>query len=92
MVDKRKNERTWPGAVERGLQELPPRSPEVVDLRDPDNDTWMNQLAAEQEKGAPLTGLERRRIQHGRDWRGRTRARETTRPLRRLVVPDPSES
>lgn len=82
------SDRVWPGAVERGLQELPPYAPQVVDLRDPDNDTWMNQLAAEREKGAPLTGLERRRIQHGRDWRGRTRARAAT-TVRKLTVPEP---
>jgi hypothetical protein len=84
-------DRVWPGAVEKGLQELPQYSPIVVDLRDPESQTWMNQQAAEREKGAPLTGLERRRILHGRDWRGRTRAR-TARPERKLPIPDPSAS
>lgn len=87
--DPKEPDRIWPEAVEKGLQELPRYSPEVVDLREPDSQTWLNQVAAEREKGAPLTGLEIRRIQHGRDWRGKTRAR-ATRPLRKLPIPDPS--
>lgn len=75
MADPRKPDRMWPGAEERGLQKLPDLSPIVVDLAVSEAQCWMNELAAEREKGAPLTTAEKRRIYRGRPWRS-PRARE----------------
>jgi hypothetical protein len=44
----------------------------TIDLRDPENDTWMNQVHAEREKGAPLSKIERQRILDGKRWNGAT--------------------
>lgn len=86
MADERKPGRMWPGAEERGLQDLPQLSPIVVDLSVPEAQCWLNVLAAERQKGAPLTKAEERRIYRGRPWRslraqGRLeRQRERLRP------------
>ena len=61
-------DRVWPGAVELGLQDMPKVSPIRCSLADSDSQTWMNQLAAEREKGAPLTVAERKRILRGKSW------------------------
>lgn len=61
--------RSWPGAYERGLEDLPLVSPLKGDLRGPREQCWMNIHAAEQEKGQPLTKLELGRILSGRPWR-----------------------
>ncbi len=63
--------RVWPGAVELGLQDMPKLSPIRCSLAGPDAQTWLNQLAAEDEKGAPLTVAERRRILRGTSWKPR---------------------
>jgi len=65
----------WPGAYERGLEDLPDVSPLKGDLTGPLEQCWMNLDAAAQEKGAPLSKVEERRILRGRPWRSR-RARE----------------
>lgn len=40
----------------------------MIDLRDDDNDTWMNQVRAAREKGEPLTEQEIQRIREGKRW------------------------
>ena len=40
-----------------------------ISLLDDNHDTWVNQVRAAREKGAPLTAQERGRILAGRHWR-----------------------
>lgn len=63
-----KGDPIWPGAVEAGLQKYA-KYPEVIDLTTPEQQTWMNQVVAEREKGAPLSGPELRRILRGEHWK-----------------------
>ena len=77
-------ERLWPGAVEAGLQKLPI----VVDLRDDDQQTWMNQDAAARQKGQPLSLLEQSRVVAGRWWDGSVRRRREP-PYRHQRIPPP---
>ena len=69
MANQTKPDRQWPGAYERGLQALPALAPGVADLQAPEQHCWMNVLAAERLKGAPLSSLELSRIYSGRPWR-----------------------
>lgn len=57
-----------------------------LNLALPEQHTWMNQIAAEREKGAPLTEAELRRILRGADWRPKWRIKRDTAALE-LVYP-----
>lgn len=42
----------------------------VIDLRDTDNDIWMNVVRAQRVKGAKLSKIEMDRLRNGQRWNG----------------------